>query len=641
MSISHFDAVGLGALALTILGAALIASNVDRLQQQKVLVDQLFEQAPQAVVLLTPEYKVVRVNSEFIQMFGYSREEAIGRDLADLIVPEELQSEVQEIIGLLARGERIQRETVRRRKDGGRLNVSIVHVPVSLPGGQAGRQVATYAIYRDITERKQAEELLQQAHSRIESVLNGVTDVHILFDHEFRYVYVNDAALRTIHRQRDETLGRTLWELFPDLVGTELDRQCRRVMAERVPLAFDFHYPTLDVWWASRVSPTPGGLSVFATDITERKRVEEQLKQSEERFRQMAESVTEVFWMTNPDKRQVLYISPGYEKIWGRTLESVYEHPTDWLEAIHPDDRQRIQKAALTRQILGDYDEEYRIIQPTGSVRWIRDRAFPISDSEGRVYRITGIAEDITDRKLAEEKTKATSAQLRALSARLQSAREKEATRIAREIHDELGAALSSLRWDLEGLEEAVFQRRELSHSGDLGKKIVAMKGLIDATIHSVRRIASELRPTGLDALGLIEAIELHARQFQERTGIVVNCDCDLEQVNLSPEQSTAVFRIFQEALTNILRHAQAKVANIQIREENEVIILKISDDGRGITDEEKSGKRTLGLLGMRERAHLIGGQIEITGSNGEGTVITVSIPIPANGTTWNTTSSE
>ncbi|HEV7745392.1 MAG TPA: PAS domain S-box protein [Pyrinomonadaceae bacterium] len=635
VSIPPVDALGLGALALTIVAAAVMSSTLDRLQRQKVVVNELFEQAPQAVVLMTPDYNVVRVNREFIQMFGYSREEAIGRNLSELIVPEELQDEAQEIMKLLAHGERIQRETIRRRKDGRRLNVSIVHVPVSLPGEQVGR----YAIYRDITARKEAEESLGQAHSRIESVLNSVTNVHILFDSEFRYVYVNEAAVRTIGRPREGILGRTIWELYPDLVGTELDRQCHLAMEERVPLAFDFHYLKRNIWWESRVSPTPGGLSVYATDISERKRVEEQLRESEERFRQMAESITEVFWMTSPDKKQVLYISPEYEKIWGRSCKSIYEAPTSWLDAIHPDDRQNVEKASMTWQNRGDYDEEYRVVQPSGAVRWIRDRAFPISDSEGRVYRITGIAEDITDRKLAEEKIKATSAQLRALSARLQSAREVEAIRIAREIHDELGAALSSLRWDLEGLAEAISQIRELSHSGDLSTKIEAMKSLIDSTINSVRRIASELRPIGLDDLGLIEAIELHARQFQERTGIIVDCDCVLERVNLSPEKSTAVFRIFQEALTNILRHAQAKVVNLQVREENEVFMLKISDNGRGITDDEKSGKRTLGLLGMRERARLIGGKIEITGIDGEGTVITLRIPISATeefGTTLN-----
>ena len=132
----------------------------------------------------------------------------------------------------------------------------------------------------------------------------------------------------------------------------------------------------------------------------------------------------------------------------------------------------------------------------------------------------------------------------------------------------------------------------------------------------------------GLDDLGLAEAIKFHARQFQERTRIIVECDCYLETAELSRERSTAIFRIFQEALTNILRHSQATRVNIQMKEENGEFGLIISDNGRGITDDEKSGQRTLGLLGMRERAHLVGGKIEITGSDGKGTVVTVRIPI-------------
>ncbi|HEY4485715.1 MAG TPA: EAL domain-containing protein [Nitrospiria bacterium] len=134
-----------------------------------------------------------------------------------------------------------------------------------------------------------------------------------------------------------------------------------------------------------------------------RKRAEEQHRQSEERFRQIAESIREVFWMTNPDKNEMLYISPGYETIWGRTCKDLYEHPESWLETIHPEDRDRVLKAAMEKQGQGTYDEEYRILQPDDSVRWIRDRAFPVRDESGRVYRITGIAEDITDRRKAEE----------------------------------------------------------------------------------------------------------------------------------------------------------------------------------------------------------------------------------------------
>jgi signal transduction histidine kinase len=154
------------------------------------------------------------------------------------------------------------------------------------------------------------------------------------------------------------------------------------------------------------------------------------------------------------------------------------------------------------------------------------------------------------------------------------------------------------------------------------------MMGLTDTTVNNVRRIASELRPIALDALGLSEAIEMQAQQFQDRTGIIVECDCTLENADLSQEQSTAAFRILQEALTNILRHAQATTVNIQMKKEDGEFILTIRDNGRGITDDEKSGQRTLGLLGMRERAHLIGGKIEITGSDGKGTVVIVRIPI-------------
>jgi PAS domain S-box-containing protein len=150
---------------------------------------------------------------------------------------------------------------------------------------------------------------------------------------------------------------------------------------------------------------TPQGpfFSGIIRDITERKRSEEALRESQERFYQVAENIREVFWMTDPKKNRMIYISPGYEDIWGRTCDSLYASPMSWLDAIHPDDLDRVLQAALTKQISGAYDEEYRIVRPDGSTRWIWDRAFPVRDASGCVYRITGIAEDITDRKQAEQ----------------------------------------------------------------------------------------------------------------------------------------------------------------------------------------------------------------------------------------------
>jgi PAS domain S-box-containing protein len=354
------------------------------------------------------------------------------------------------------------------------------------------------------------------------------------------------------------------------------------------------------------------------------------LSESEQRFREIAENIREVFWMSTGDFDTplftLLYISPAYESVWGRTCESLYRDPHSFIDAIHPEDRARV-ASANERDREHGFEVEYRVVRPDGSMRWIRDRGFPIKDAAGRFYRVTGIAEDITERKQAEERLKATSEQLRALSARFQAAREEEGTRIAREIHDELGAALTSLRWDLEGFDEGISEAGN-GQPQELRQKIEAMMRLTDTTISTVRRIASELRPFALDEVGLIEAIEWQARQFQGRTGIIVRCDCTLESDDLNREQSTAAFRISQEALTNILRHAQATRVNIQMKEEDGEFILTIGDNGRGITDDEKSGRRTLGLLGMRERAHLVGGKIDIAGSEGKGTVVTIRFPI-------------
>jgi two-component system cell cycle sensor histidine kinase/response regulator CckA len=144
------------------------------------------------------------------------------------------------------------------------------------------------------------------------------------------------------------------------------------------------------------------GTASIGEDVTERKRAEVALRASEEKFRQLAENINEVFWMTNPAKHQMLYISPAYERIWGRTCDSLYQSPQSWLEAIHPEDRQRVLEATLTKQERGDYDETYRIVRTDGIVRWIHDKAFPVSNTAGQIYRIVGTAEDITQRKETE-----------------------------------------------------------------------------------------------------------------------------------------------------------------------------------------------------------------------------------------------
>jgi diguanylate cyclase (GGDEF)-like protein/PAS domain S-box-containing protein len=180
----------------------------------------------------------------------------------------------------------------------------------------------------------------------------------------------------------------------------------RSVLAGRLrsfSIKYPCHTPAQQRWFLLTVTPlddsAPKGVIVMHLDVTTETKAEESLRASELRFRQMAENINEALWLTAPSKNEMLYVSPGYEKIWGRSASDLYASPRSWAESIHPEDVQRVLRSAVEKQARGDYDEEYRILRPDGAVRWIRDRAFPVRDADGEIYRIAGVAEDITERK--------------------------------------------------------------------------------------------------------------------------------------------------------------------------------------------------------------------------------------------------
>ncbi|HEY7095089.1 MAG TPA: response regulator [Terriglobales bacterium] len=257
----------------------------------------------------------------------------------------------------------------------------------------------------------------------------------------------------------------------------------------------------------------------------------------------------------------------------------------------------------------------------------------PLQTDEGLmiINAIRDISERVRveeQRRRAEDQLNILNLRLRALSANVQSAREKEAARIAREIHDELGSLLTTLKWDLEAVDKMLPGADTLLQVSTLRDKIRGMMIITDTTVNTVRRIAADLRPTILDDLGLLEAVEWQAQQFQTRTGILCRYNSSLERAALNRDQSTAVFRIFQEALTNILRHAKAKTVEIVIRELGGEFVLVVQDDGRGMRTDENSAHSSIGILGMQERAHLVGGNVGIAPGHGGGTTVTVRIPI-------------
>jgi signal transduction histidine kinase len=218
---------------------------------------------------------------------------------------------------------------------------------------------------------------------------------------------------------------------------------------------------------------------------------------------------------------------------------------------------------------------------------------------------------------------------LHSLALRLELAREEERARVARELHDELGQVLTSLKLEFMWLVDQL-RNNDPKPGVQLVNKLQSSIGLIEVGIQSVRQISSDLRPAVLDHLGLREAVEWAATKFEARTGIRCRLAWDLETEPADRARQLAIFRILQEALTNVVRHAHAGAVRISVRERGGDLTLTIRDNGRGITKAELESVESIGLLGMRERARLLGGRVMIAGARGRGTTVTVTVPTSA-----------
>lgn len=247
----------------------------------------------------------------------------------------------------------------------------------------------------------------------------------------------------------------------------------------------------------------------------------------------------------------------------------------------------------------------------------------PLESEDGR--RILAVVRDISRRKQEEEKLYRSREQMRELSARLLSLREEEQARVSRSIHDEIGQVLSGLKMDLAWLRKRLDQGQE-----PLVYKTKEMSRLIDDAVEVVRRVSTELRPGILDDIGLEAAVEWQLLEFQRRTDIRCTLSHDMNENSLDARRTTAAFRIFQEALTNVARHAEASQVEVSLMENAAELTLVVRDDGRGITVNERDHPKSIGLLGMRERARMQGGQLDIEGKAGRGTTLTLWLPLTA-----------
>ena len=333
----------------------------------------------------------------------------------------------------------------------------------------------------------------------------------------------------------------------------------------------------------------------------------------------MADSAPVMIWMADVDGRRTFF-----NKLWREfTGKSPDERSArDWTESIHPQDRAACTDSALAafhhRQ---PFEIEYRLHRADGEYRWVIDRGAPRLDTDRQFTGYVGVCVDVTPMKESEARLLESQLQLRRLAARFESAQEQERASVARELHDELGQTLTALKLEMARIVPDLLKQRI---DRDAIDRLQSMIGTLDTAQETVRRLATSLRPPALDHLGLATAIELEAAALARRTGIRCRVVGNKRVAKLDPAQTTAVFRIVQEALTNVVRHASASAITISINGTARSTSVKIRDNGRGMTAAQMKNPTAIGLLGMRERAELSGASLSITSHPGKGTIVSV-----------------
>jgi PAS domain S-box-containing protein len=370
-----------------------------------------------------------------------------------------------------------------------------------------------------------------------------------------------------------------------------------------------------------------GGVLGIGRDITKPKQAEQELRSLERRYRDLFQEAPVMYLTTSIGSSEPVieacnqkfleFLGYESEEVIGRPLSNVYSEKAS---------KDLLAGGGYQRALEGRFqDEERELVAKSGEVVTALLRAVPERDPQGKVVGTRAMYVDITELKKTQNELSRSRELLRALAARLHAVREDERTEISREIHDAFGQALTSLKIDSAWL----LQRFPAQGSG-VSDRLRSMISLLDSTLEGVRRLAARLRPPALDELGLEAAIEWQVKDFESRTSITCDIEAQVDADKLGTERvrDTAIFRILQEALTNVARHSAAEHAIVRFRTTSSSVILEVQDDGRGITDQQLISKRSLGVLGMRERAWALGGQIEVRRSQEKGTLVTLSMPL-------------
>jgi PAS domain S-box-containing protein len=558
----------------------------------------------------------LNVNDSFLRTFGYEREEVIGKTVSDLDIYVDYEDRAQLISKMQKEGSLRGYESRARTKSGYLLDLLVFVEPVKLKGEQCILSTAY-----DITERKSIEEALRESEERYRELFENANDALYVHDLGGRYLSFNRAAERLSGYSREEILGKH----FSNFVAPSYLRRVRENLCKKLDIEGETTYEIDLVTKDRRRVPVevnsrlifengePVGVQGAVRDITERKRADD----AHHRLALIVDSSDDAIIGKTLDGTIISWNS-GAEKIYGYSAKEIIG---SHMSVLIPSDRSDELPQILERLRRGESVEHYETIRrrKDGKLIDVSLTMSPIRDGNKKPVGISTIARDITDAKQAEKA-------LQTFSRRLIEAQEAERQHIARELHDEIGQVLTAVRINLQSL-------RSPGQANSVSLALDDSLAIVDEALECVRELSLNLRPSVLDNLGLASALRWYVDRYARRSGIVADLRNDIEDgQRLQMELETACFRIVQEALTNVVRHAAATRVSVDLKRSNGNLELKIKDNGVGFDSDwllkSAGSSSALGLRGMQERTVALNGRLEIDSKPKSGTEIRVSFPL-------------
>ena len=611
--------IGLIIVLLKYLHEAKKAKQVIKDSEEKY--KNFVEQASDVIVIYSFDGTIHEFNNSACVLSGYNSEEFAKLKITDMLVGELIVNPVN--YDAVMAGEIITFSRQIKRKDG-----LLIELEVTAKMMADGKVIA---FGRDITERKKAAAKLEASEKKLRQVLSSTSDSFYVINRNYDVILINEVAKKNLLIAWGKSVkqGTNLLDVIPEKSEEPIIQNFEEVFkGKRIEYELQHTQHELPAWVLINFTPVIDemgeiiGATVVAKDITERKKAEEELKQSEEKYKNLFQNNPMPMWVLDLEKFDFLAVNDaalqhyGYKELEFLKLTALDIRPVE--------EKQRFLKEAEPKQENLYNAGIWKHKKKNGDLIDVEIFGYPLL-YEGRKAELI-LVNDITKKLQAESLLKKLYQDIRSLASHLVQVREEERTHIAREIHDELGQQLTVMKMDVSWLHEKLGKTDKA-----VSQRTEELKDMLDATVITVRRIASELRPSMLDDMGLGTAIEWHLSEFEKRSGVKTEFDKMQAELSLPDAIKTGLFRIVQESLTNVARYAKAKKVTVSLQQKEGQLLLTIKDNGVGFDKKIIAAKKTLGILGMKERTVMMGGAYEIKSAPGKGTTVLVSVPYVIN----------